>query len=65
MTKKDSIFKKIDRGIISSMITVIEDAIKHKTKIIISNSDGEILKISPAKAKKLLQEYHQNNQDLK
>ena len=65
MTKKDSIFKKIDRGIISSMITVIEDAIKYKTKIIISNSDGEILKISPAKAKKLLQEYHQNNQDLK
>ena len=56
MTKAQQavLFKKIDRGIQSGALAVIETAKRTNTPIVISCPEGKIKKLSPAEAKRAL-----------
>ncbi|MBN2676387.1 MAG: hypothetical protein JXR30_04010 [Alphaproteobacteria bacterium] len=56
MTKaqRKTLFEKIDRGVKSGALTVIETAERTNTKILVSCPKGEIKELSPAQAKRVL-----------
>ncbi|MHA1540987.1 MAG: hypothetical protein ACTSXL_01590 [Alphaproteobacteria bacterium] len=57
MTKgQKKLFNQIERGVKAGAETVIEIAERTKTPIVVSCPNGEIKKLTPAEAKKVLEQ---------